>query len=67
MKMQEPERVPSWAVYRTEELAEYRKGQWTPARPLSYGGIGLFKRIRLAWGVFTGRYDALDWEDQPHD
>ena len=26
---------------------------------IAYG----FDRIRLAWGVFTGRYDALDWRE----
>lgn len=25
----------------------------------------LRQRLKLAWGVFTGRYDALSWEDQP--
>lgn len=37
-------------------------GKWIPARPLPYFGIyGLKMRIRNAWGVFSGRYDALDW------
>lgn len=42
-------------------LSEYSSGKWTPARPLSIGGLWI--RIKLAFGVFTGRYDALDWED----
>lgn len=25
-------------------------------------GSSIVLRIRLAWGVFTGRYDALDWD-----
>lgn len=32
---------------------------WWSARPLNYAG--LFRRLALAWGVFTGRYDALKW------
>lgn len=41
-------------------------GEWLPARPLPFwpsAPTRLLRRVRLAWGVFTGRYDALDWED----
>ena len=38
------------------------KLKWVPARPYSYGG--LFTRIKIAWKVFTGEYDALKWEGQ---
>ena len=34
-------------------------GTWAPARPLTYWSL---RRIRIAWGVLIGRYDALDWE-----
>lgn len=34
-------------------------GKWLPARPLGVPTLG--ERIRLAWGVLSGRYDALDW------
>lgn len=37
------------------------KGQWIPARPYSIDT--LFGRIKQAWGVLLGKYDALDWED----
>jgi hypothetical protein len=37
-------------------------GRWVLARPLS----GPFWwRVKAAWGVLTGRYDALEWTDQP--
>ena len=36
-------------------------GIWRPARP--YAISSLIKRFSLAWGVFTGRYDALDWQE----
>ena len=36
-------------------------GRCLPARPLNVNGLP--SRIKLAWGVFTGRYDAVDWED----
>jgi hypothetical protein len=32
-----------------------------PARPWSEG-FDIFRRFKLAWGVFRGKYDALDWE-----
>ena len=34
-------------------------GRWIKARPIGYSPIST--RIRLAWGVFTGKYDALKW------
>lgn len=38
---------------------------WKPARPINYRYESIFFRIRLAFGVLTGKYDALDWEDGP--
>jgi len=32
------------------------------ARPLPWYGL-FYKRLKCTWGVFIGRYDALDWED----
>lgn len=32
---------------------------WVPAR--TFGIPSFVNRIRLAWGVFTGRYDAFRW------
>ena len=43
-------------------------GRYIPARPIAfqYGGLGgLWNRARLAWSVFCGECDALDWEDRP--
>lgn len=31
---------------------------WVPARPLRAPFVW---RVRLAWGVLTGKYDALRW------
>lgn len=40
-------------------------GRYVANRPLPYtAGCILWRRIKLAWGVFTGRYDALKWEHQ---
>jgi len=34
---------------------------WVPARPIGYGGLK--SRSKIAWGVFTGKYDALKWPE----
>lgn len=42
-----------------------RDGVWTPLRPDACPSErGFFTRLRLAWRVFTGQYDALRWHDQ---
>ena len=35
---------------------------WIPARPLSGGG--LIQRFKVAWLVFKGECDAVQWEGQ---
>ena len=37
-------------------------GKWVEARPLGYSSF--FRRFKLAWKVFTGKYDALKWDSQ---
>jgi len=40
-------------------------GRYLPARPMGYQYAGLRNlrnRLKLAWNVFTGKYDAFDWE-----
>lgn len=53
------EMSPSWFRQLKSCQAEYPDKTWGPARPLGYSSI--FKRIRAAWLVFTGRADALKW------
>ena len=36
---------------------------WTPARPENYRFDPLTHRLRWAWGVLIGRYDALRWDE----
>ena len=38
---------------------QIKEGCWVPARPL--GLYSFHNRLRLALGVFTGKYDALKW------
>ena len=35
---------------------------WVTVRPL--GDYGFWRRIKFAWGVITGKYDVVEWEDQ---
>lgn len=58
-------------LYRLQHLIEVVQcnsrevnGQWVPCRPLGFQGLYLVKRLRLTWGVFTGKYDAVKWEGQ---
>lgn len=51
------EMIRDWPV-----SAEVSKGKWVPARTL--GSTRLIDRFRLAWDVFTGKADALYWEEQ---
>jgi hypothetical protein len=37
--------------------------KWVAARPLPFYG-GFIRRVKLAYGVFMGAYDALEWENQ---
>lgn len=39
--------------------------RWVPARGIGWCSIG--SAVRLAWGVFRGRYDALVWPGQGDD
>ena len=51
--------IKGWSVSR-----ETKSGCWIPARPLACSWLGLRRRLFLVWGVFTGRYDVLDWEEE---
>lgn len=51
-----PEQLRTWSV-----SCEGSNGVWVAARPLGWQGWSLRRRLKLAWGVFTGRYDVLKW------
>ena len=54
-------------VYSAVELkqwdsGELAEGKYIPARPCGFSGLRYMgMRFRIAWRVFTGRYDALSW------
>lgn len=49
-----------WLAFREKP----ETGAYVMARPLGFYGICLRKRLKLSWGVFTGKYDALKWDEQ---
>ena len=49
-------------VRQASEVRVEKGNRWVPVRSLGYSGFYLFRRLKLAWGVFTGKYDAVEWE-----
>jgi hypothetical protein len=58
-------RIPT--VYSATDIAtwhvseEHEPGVWRPARPCAIKGWRFMERLRAAWMVFTGKWDALRW------
>jgi len=50
------DQIKSWDVQ-----SAGKNGLWTQARPMSYPGFNLWKRLSAAWMVFTGKADVLIW------
>jgi len=50
-------------IQKHETELENPDGSWTPARPLNYICDTWKERLFHAWGVLTGKFDVLDWED----
>ncbi len=54
-------------VYSADEIKTWdtqtkgENGLWTLARPMSWTGINLKRRLSAAWMVFTGKADVLIW------
>lgn len=66
-KMRQPQIIASTEVFALgKPMTLAKSGKWIPARPISYQ-YSMFRnlknRLRLAWLVFTGRCDVLDWLD----
>ena len=43
---------------------EIHQGVWVPARPMGLPGFNLVKRLTIAWNVFIGKWDAVEWYRQ---
>lgn len=53
------DQIKSW-----DTQTESDNGLWTQARPMSWPGINVRKRITAAWMVFTGKADVLIWHSE---
>jgi len=57
-------------VFNVDEFQEWNHqkqvapNQWERARPIGLQGLFLFHRLRIAWRVFKGDWDAVKWVDQ---
>ena len=49
-----------------EYFDKYGRSFYGPSRSVPfYRGFSLFYRLYLAWSVFTGKMDALEWRTKP--
>lgn len=54
-------------VYSADDIKNWdvqsagKNGLWTQARPMSWPGMNIQKRLSAAWMVFTGKADVLVW------
>jgi hypothetical protein len=48
--------IKTWSVQQCG-----KNGLWTQARPMSWPGLNLKRRLSAVWMVFTGRADVLVW------
>lgn len=40
-----------------------KTGRWLATRSLNYRFEGWRSRLKAAWGVLRGKYDAFDWRE----
>jgi len=56
-------------IFTAEDLREWNtsrknaNNRWVQARPLGWQGWKLWYRLKLAWGVFTAKYDVVKWDE----
>lgn len=57
-------------IYNVDEFKDWpdkkevSQNQWEMCRPLGLQGMFLFYRLRVAWKVFKGDWDAVKWVKQ---
>lgn len=44
--------------YESQECVD---GSWKPARSINYKYASIWQRFSIAFKVFCGKYDALEW------
>ena len=60
---QQPSLFTAAQIVLHKNMIKTPNGNYILARPLSLLTLGLVKRLKLAYRVFIGKYDALDWEE----
>ena len=60
--MRQPDVYTANAIKRWMVDEKRPNGSYIPSRPYGHNCFPLGWRFKLAWGVLTGRYDALNWE-----
>jgi len=61
--MRQPEIYNAKTIKEWDWKTELVNGRWVPARPYPHNMRSWIWRFRLAWLVFTGKCDALCWND----
>lgn len=59
-----PSQIKAWDVSESKKHSETGKEYWQPARPESGLRTRFIDRVWIAWHVFIGDLDALDWRDR---
>ena len=59
--------MKTYNIYKVDELLQFKNGtriggKWVCARPERFHG--LLNRLKLAWLIFTGKIDGLEWYKQ---
>ncbi len=61
------------ALYKAKELTRWSEDReaiindkkvWIPARAYYFSGLNIMQRLMYSWGVFIGKYDAIDWQEE---
>ena len=50
-------------MWECEKVYHPKLKEWIPSRPHGFKMDSIRKRMKWAWGVLVGRYDAVDWQD----
>jgi len=61
--MRQPEVYSVETIKKWDVGAETSSGGYVPCRPIGHNLYSFWYRLRVAWYVFTGQYDALIWRD----
>jgi len=61
--MRNPDVWTALQIQKWDASTSTKNRGYIPTRPLPWYGPKLFHNIKIAYYVFIGKYDALDWEE----